>query len=234
MQDKNFFTKEDRQILFLHGYLASGKCFYNQISYFSRDFEVFAPDLKGFGDNQDMPYPYCLDDYVDEVAEYCYKFGLKKPHVVAHSFGGRITIKGLATNKLNFNKVVLTGCAGLKPKNTLKKSTKKLCFNIVKRFIKKERLKKFYSSDYLALNEVMKKSFVKIINENLDEYLCKIQNQTLIINGEKDRETPLYMAKKLNKNIAYSTLKVFEQCAHFCFLDKPNKFNMEVKEFILS
>ncbi len=220
--------------MFLHGYLSSGKSFYNQLSYFARDFEVFAPDLKGFGDNADMPFPYSLDDYIGEVAEYIYKHGLKTPHVVAHSFGGRITIKGVATNKLDFDKIVLTGAAGLKPKNTLKKRAKKLCFNVAKKFIKKEKLTRFYSSDYLSLNDVMKKSFIKIISENLDGYLKFIQNQTLIINGELDAQTPLYMAKKLNKNISNSTLLVFDKCSHFCFLDKPNKFNMEVKEFILS
>ena len=61
-----------------------------------------------------------------------------------------------------------------------------------------------------------------------------IDTATLIINGKLDAETPLYMAKKLNKNIKNSTLKVFEECGHFCFLDKPNKFNMEVREFLLS
>ena len=234
MQNKNLSTKEDKQILFLHGYLSSGICFYNQLSYFSRDFEVFAPDLKGFGENADMPYPYSLDDYIDQVAEFSYKHGLVKPHVIAHSFGGRITIKGVATKKLDFNKIVFTGCAGLKPKNTLKKRAKKLCFNIAKRFVKKEKLTRFYSSDYLSLNGVMKQSFVKIVNEHLDGYLPYINNQTLIINGDLDRETPLYMAKKLNRNILHSRLLVFKGCSHFCFLDKPNKFNMEVKEFILS
>ena len=218
----------------MHGYLSSGKSFYNQLSYFSKDFEVFAPDLKGFGENFDMPFPYALDDYISDVAEYCYKFGLKKPHVVAHSFGGRITIKGVAMKKLTFDKIVLTGAAGLKPKTTLKKRVKKFWFSTLKKFVKKEKLLKFYSPEYLALNDVMRKSFVKIVNEHLDEYLGFIQNQTLIINGEKDIETPLYMAKKLNKNIINSTLLVLKDCSHFCFIDKPIKFNMEVKEFILS
>ena len=234
MQNKDLFTKENRQILFLHGYLSSGKSFYNQLAYFSRDFEVFAPDLKGFGENVDMPFPYSLDDYINEVAEFCYKHGLKKPHVIAHSFGGRITIKGVATKRLDFDKIVLTGSAGLKPKTTLKKRINKLCFNVAKKFVKREKLSKFYSPDYLALSSVMKQSFVKIVNEHLDEYLGLIQNETLIINGEKDTETPLYMAKKLKENISNSTLLVFQGASHFCFLDKPNKFNMEVKEFILS
>ena len=218
----------------MHGYLSSGKSFAYQTNFFSREFEVFAPDLKGFGENLDMKTPYSLDDYVGEVGEYIYKNGLKSPNIVAHSFGGRIAIKGIATNKIKANKLVLTGSAGLKPKTTIKKLYKKICFNLLKNFISKERLKNFYSKDYLSLNDIMKQSFVQIVNEHLDGYLSNVCVPTLIINGSLDKETPLYMAKKLNKNIKNSTLIVFKGCGHFCFVDKPNKFNMEVKEFLLS
>ena len=56
-----------RQILFLHGYQSFGRSFYHQLDYLSRDFEVFAPDLKGFGQNTPMPIAYSLDDYILEV-----------------------------------------------------------------------------------------------------------------------------------------------------------------------
>jgi pimeloyl-ACP methyl ester carboxylesterase len=80
----------------------------------------------------------------------------------------------------------------------------------------------------------MKESFVKIVNEHLDDVVGLIKNPTLIINGKEDKETPLYMAKKLNKLIHDSTLSVYEGAGHFCFIDSPIKFNMEVREFLLS
>ena len=218
----------------MHGYLSSGQSFIYQTKFFARDFEVFAPDLKGFGQNTDMKTPYSLDDYVNEVSEYIYKNNIVNPYIVAHSFGGRIAIKGIATNKIKANKLVLTGSAGLKPKNSIKKIYKRACFSILKNFASKERLERFYSSDYLALNDIMKQSFIKIVNEHLDKYLSSIALPTLIINGSLDKETPLYMAKKLNKKIKDSRLNVFKGCGHFCFIDKSNKFNMEVKEFLLS
>ena len=218
----------------MHGYLSNGQSFFNQIQHFSRDFEVFAPDLAGFGANQEMPYPYSLDDYVDSVNEYMKDNGIINPFIIAHSFGGRIAIKGIATKKIMAKKLVLTGSAGLKARWSIKKQTKKTCYLVLKKFIKKEKLTRFYSKDYLSLNPIMRSSFIKIVNEYLESCLPMIDTATLIINGKLDAETPLYMAKKLNKNIKNSTLKVFEECGHFCFLDKPNKFNMEVREFLLS
>ncbi len=195
---------------------------------------MFIPDLKGFGENAFMDYPYSLSDYLDSVKEYMYKCGTKTPHVIAHSFGARIVIKGASEEENLFDKLVLTGAAGLKPKRTVKKTVKKIAFSVAKKFIPREKLQCFYSSDYLSLSPIMKESFIKIVNEHLDDRLKLIKNHTLLVFGENDRETPLYMAKKLNEGIKSSSLMVIKDAGHFCFIDKSAKFNVEVREFLLS
>jgi len=225
-------AKDTDAILFLHGYLSSGASFYNQIKYFSKFFNVFAPDLKGFGENKGMEKAYTLDDYIDSVEEFKYKYSIKKPHIVAHSFGARIAIKASAKNIDFCDKLVLTGAAGLKPKPTLKKFVKKTAFGVLAKFIAKSKLSIFYSSDYNALEPIMKESFKLIVNEHLDEYLTKIQNQTLIIFGKNDKETPLYMSKRLNLGIKNSKLEIISNAGHFCFVDKPYAFNLKLSEFL--
>lgn len=218
----------------MHGYLANKQSFNYQTEYFRKYYKVFAPDLKGFGENTGMEYPYSLDDYCQEVSEYIAKNGIYNCDVIAHSFGGRIAIKLASINSGLFNKMVLTGCAGLKPKKTLKKTFRKFAFNTLKHFYKKEKLERFYSSDYLALDSVMKQSFIKIVNEYLDDRLKYIKNKAFIVFGENDGETPLYMAKKLHKKIADSKLLIIKNAGHFAFIDNPNIFNTEVREFLLS
>ena len=220
--------------MFLHGYLSSGDSFARQTHYFRREFDVFAPDLKGFGKNVPMKKPYSLSDYIKEVEEYKYKYSIKKPHVIAHSFGGRIAIKAAAENPDFCDKLVLAGAAGLKPKDTVYKIGKRAAFKVLKRFFPKEKLKWFYSKDYLALDDVMKESFRLIINEHLDDKIGKIKNSTLVIFGENDKETPVYMAKRLFNGIENSRLIILPKAGHFCFIDKPAKFNTEVREFLLS
>ena len=217
----------------MHGYLSSSKSFAYQIPFFERDFFVYAPDLKGFGENPLMNYPYSLDDYVSDLIGYMQTNGIEKPHVIAHSFGARIVLKACLKGDL-FDKIVITGGAGLKPKNTLTKSVRKCFFNIAKHFVPKQKLLRFYSSDYLSLNGVMRESFKKIVSENLDYTLPYINNKTLLIYGDKDKETPLYMAKKLKSGIKNSSLNIYGDAGHFCFIDKPLTFNMEVREFLLS
>lgn len=195
---------------------------------------MYAPDLKGFGENKGMPYPYSLDDYVNEVLEFMRENSIVCPYVIAHSFGARIVLKGLYDKKFNFSKVVITGGAGLKPKYNLKKTIKKTQFNILKRFVDKSKLTRFYSPDYLVLNDTMKKSFNLIIGETLDHTLKDIDNSVFLVFGKNDKETPLYMAKRFNKGLKNSTLSVYNNSGHFCFITEKEKFNLEVREFLLS
>lgn len=180
-----------------------------------------------------MSYPYSLSDYVDEVREYMDKNRIKSPHVVAHSFGARIAVKAAANDPLLFDKLVLTGAAGLKPRKSLYKRIKSVEFSLLKRFVGKEKLQRFYSADYLALDDVMRASFIKIVGETLDGVLPRVKNRTLIVFGDKDRETPIYMAKRYKRGIENSRLVVIRDAGHFAFIDKPYAFNMEVREFLL-
>lgn len=181
-----------------------------------------------------MDYPYSLDDYVKEVENYIKDNGIIKPHVIAHSFGARIAVKMASADKNAFGKMVLTGAAGLKPKRKLGYYVKKSVFRTLKLFIGKEKLSRFYSDDYNKLSPVMKESFVKIVNEYTDNLLQNIDNDVLLIFGENDKETPLYMAKRFNENIKNSKLVVISGAGHFAFVDKPIRFNTEVREFLLS
>lgn len=228
-------AKEKRQILFLHGYLCSGECFYNQLFYFSKYYDCFAPTLTGFNGGALMQKPYSLDDYCNEVKEYMQKNEIIKPIVVAHSFGARIAVK-MAGERYResepFSKIILTGPAGLKPRFSLKKFAKKTVYKALKNRLSESQKSKFYSADYKVLSPVMKQSFNLLINEHLEEYAKNIFVPTLIIEGAKDKETPPYQAKRYNRLIKGSRLVTFSDVGHFAFLDAVGKFNATMLDFI--
>ena len=101
------------------------------------------------------------------------------------------------------------------------------------KFVKKERLKGFYSPDYLALSPMMRESFKLIIREDLKDEYGKIKNRTLLVFGKKDKETPLYMAKRMRKLIKSSELVVMRNVGHFCFSKNPEAFNGAVFSFLM-
>ena len=188
--------------------------------------------MSGFGESKKLTTPFSLDDYVTEVRNFITTCNIDGYDILAHSFGGRIAMR-LALNDCRAQKIVLTGSAGLKPKRKFSYYYKVYCYKILKRFLPTKALKNFGSSEYKSLDEVMKKSYLKIVNEHQDKEVKDIKNPTLIIYGEKDSETPVYMAKRLNKYIKNSTLRIIKGAGHFAFIDNPFAFNLYLKEFLL-
>ena len=222
-------------MLFLHGYLADKRCFYNQIKFFSKFCDCYALDFTGFGDNPFMPYAYSLDDYADEVIEFIKANNLVKPIVLSHSFGTRVAVKILGERYREnepFSKLIITGGAGLKPKFSLKKAVKRTVYKVIKRVLTDKQKEKFFAKDYRILPPVMKESFKKIVSEHLDNVAKNIKIKTLILYGKQDKETPPYMAEKYHKYISDSKLEYIDGAGHFAFLDKPYLFNNKVLDFL--
>ena len=216
--------------MFLHGYLSKKESFLKQIAFFSKFFRVIAVDMTGFGEAGEMPYPYSVDDYVSEIIRVLDELGVDKCNIVAHSFGARVGIK-LAARDKRINRIIFTGAAGLKPKRGVKYLFKRASFLMLKELVPKEKLKKFYSADYLALSGVMRESFKLIISENLDETAKTLTNKTLILSGKNDKETPPESQKKLNSYIRGSKL-IFIKGGHFCFVENSAAFNFKAFAFL--
>lgn len=229
---ENSGTKE--VLIFLHGFLSDRTVFGQQTAFFSRYFDCRALDLKGFGENADMEFPYSLSDYVSELFYYLETHRLERVHILAHSFGCRVAVKFTALYPERVSSLVLTGAAGLKPRRSFRYRVRALRYRIAKKiYKKKEKLEKFFSPDYRRLNPVMRESFKLVVNEYTEPYAARVAAKTLLIWGEKDTETPLYMGRRFEKLIANSRLFVMEKCGHFCFLEDPRLFNLVAREFLL-
>ncbi len=186
--------------------------------------------MTGFGESPGMEKPYSVDDYKNEIRRVVDELGVEKYNILAHSFGARVAIK-LAAEDKRINRIIFTGAAGLKPRRSLKYFFNRASFLMLRRLVRKEKLERFYSSDYRALSPVMKESFKKIVSENLEAYAKKITARTLILSGKKDTETPPYSQKKLHRLIKGSRL-VFIDGGHFCFADNSSKFNAAAFSFL--
>lgn len=224
---------EGKPLLLLHGYLSNKESFTSQIEYFSKYYTVYAPDLSGFGQSTPIDKAYSLDDYVNDLLFFLKDLNLNDFDVIAHSFGARLVLKSDELRK-KARKIVITGGAGLKTKKTLKYRVKVIKYKFLKRFFPNgKKILKSGSEEYRSLSPVMKESFVKIVNENLDYKLKDITNEVLLVYGENDKTTPLSLAKKMRKGIKRSSLYVIKQSGHFAFCEKKAEFNAVVREFLL-
>lgn len=216
--------------MFLHGYLSSKESFYPQINYFSRHFRVTAPDLPGFGGSELIPAAWSVGEYADWLEGFLKERGIVFPHVIAHSFGGRVAIKCLARGLID--RAVLTGCAGIVRRRTLSYHLKVKSYRLVRKFAPRFAEAKFGSAEYRSLSPLMRESYKKIVNEDLREEAKRIARPVLYLNGERDRETPLSSVKILHECTAGSQLAVLKGCGHFAHLEEPLLFDLAAEEFL--
>lgn len=158
--------------------------------------------------------------------------GLKCPHVLAHSFGARVALKLFSVEKGRVKKLVLTGGAGLVKPRTPQYMRRITRYRRVKKLFPKYAEKHFGSEDYKSLSPLMKKSFKKIVNEDLKACAAEISAPTLLIYGRDDTTTPVAEeGETFHSLIAGSTLEVMEG-GHFCFSEHPKEFNFELFRFL--
>lgn len=156
---------------------------------------------------------------------------MKNVTLVAHSFGARVAIKLANDYGFLLDRLVIVNGAGIKPRRKLKYYYSVLRHKILKFF---NIPHKAGSKDYRKLSPVMKETFKNVINEDLTPLLKYISLPTLLIWGNKDKETPLYMARKMHNNIVNSGIVILRDAGHFSFLDQSQKFIAILKSFLES
>lgn len=223
-------------VLFLHGWGGSTDSFKYFYDYLSKKYYMINLDFSGFGNSPEPKNPMTIYDYVGEVYALIFKLKIKKVHIICHSFGGRVALI-LASRYNNLIKsLVLIDSAGLKNRFSLKVWLLKKRFKLLKkmsklRLYKREKLTKFGSSDYKNLSQVMKRTMSLVIDENLFYTLKDIHVSTLIIWGESDKITPMYMAKKLNKNI-YGSRLITIPGGHFAYIENKLFVLKKIEKFL--
>ena len=214
----------------MHGWGGSQVSFKGVIDYLlfsGKNYMCVNLDFPPFGESTKPNEPLTVYDYADMVYELIVYLKIKKISIVAHSFGGRVALIIASVNPEILDKLVLVDSAGIKPQFNVVKKTKICIYKIAKylnsKKILKIKLNNFGSLNFKTLDTVMKQTFINIVNEDLKNNALRVQSKTLIFWGKNDRETPLYMAKKLHKLIKASKLVVCSG-GHYSYIDCFNIF----------
>ncbi len=219
-------------MVLLHGYLSSKEAFAAQVEYFSKYYRVTAIDFLGFGHSAPLKEPFSVADYAAWTKEVLALLGVQKPHVIAHSFGCRVAVKLAATEENAFDKILLTGAAGIVGKRGVSYRFKVKAYRAVKKFAPRFAERHFGSAEYRTLSPVMKESYKKIVNEDLRADAAKIKNPVLLVEGERDTTTPMEEAEIYLRSLRNGRLRTMPG-GHFAFVENPLRFNLIAEEFFI-
>ena len=216
----------------LHGYLSCKETFAAQVEYFSRFFKVTALDMLGFGQCPSLTSAFSVEDYAAWTEERLADLGVVFPNVIAHSFGVRVAVKMAKRRGQVFDKMLLTGPAGIILPRGAAYKMKVRAYRFVKKFAPRFAEKRFGSAEYKTLSPVMRESYKKIVNEDLRDCAKEVQNKVLIVQGEDDRVTTLREAEIYLDSFPNAELKMMKG-GHFAFAENPVLFNLIAEEFFL-
>ena len=242
------FGTEGPNLLLLHGWGCDGTLMQPVAKELQDSFRILIPDFPGHGKSGRPPVPWGVPEYAACLKELLEDIHFLPTHVIAHSFGCRVAAWLAAEDTGAIGKMVFTGAAGIRPKPTAEasrrseryKKLKGICeavkkvplLNTAAEKMEDSLRKKYGSRDYNALDEEMRRTFVKVISRDLSDLYPKIRSSVLLIWGEADTETPLWMGREMEKLIPDAGLVLFEKGSHFAYLEQIGRFNLIVRQFL--
>ena len=239
----------EKKAVLLHGWGCSTELMKAAAAALSPDMTVLLVDFPAHGKSSQPPEPWGVPEFAACLKELLVRLDFLPCSVIAHSFGGRITIELAAGEPELFERIILTGAAGIRKQSDDKSSQKQSAYKKLKKLVEFARrlrvfgklpdkwqealIQKYGSRDYAALSPEMRKTFVKVVNYDQSEKLAAIRNSTLLIWGDKDTETPLWMGQQMERSIPDSALIVLEGGTHFAYLEQAGKFNAIARSFLI-
>ena len=237
-----------KNVLLLHGWGCSVQHFSQIAGELQKDYRVTVIDFPAHGQSDRPPEPWGVPEFAECVKGLMEQLRLSPCDVIAHSFGGRVALYLAATWPEIVNRLVITGGAGIKKPQTEEQKKRSEAYQKKKQSLMgltklplvggmaqkslKALQQKYGSPDYLALDDEMKKTFVKVISQDLSPLLPKIRASTLLVWGENDTETPLWMGRKMEQEIPDAGLVLFEGDDHFAYLRQWPRFTAVVRAFL--
>jgi len=234
---------EGEPVVLLHGWGTSAESLGGIAKALEDQFRVLAIDLPGFGWTPPPPAAWGTREYAAHVEAFMGSNGIAFANLLGHSFGGRIALALAAQSPHRVRRLVLVASAGIRasrgPSYYLKVGMAKLAkrvfsFSIWGRL--GERIlstvhRRAGSRDYRSAGQ-MRRTLVRVVNEDLRDILSFVQAPTLIIWGDRDLEVSRSSMEIIAGGIRGSQLEIMEGAGHFPFVDMPERFGKFVRDFL--
>lgn len=217
-------------VVCLHGWGGCCDSFLGIAKRLWHKYRVTLVDFYGFGGTPHPTKSLTLKDYVFSIVKIIRYYKMNNVTLICHSFGGRVGILLSKIYPYYIKNLILTDSAGVLPRRGIKYYSKIFIHKIAYRLHVRHN---GGSEDYRRLDGNMRETFKNIVNYNLSPYLSDIKARTMIVWGNKDKDTPIYMARKMHKKIPNNQLVIFNGCAHYAYVERHNLFCNIVESFLL-
>jgi pimeloyl-ACP methyl ester carboxylesterase len=233
----------DLPIVILHGWGAHIEAVSSILAALDGASDLIALDLPGFGDSDAPERAWDVDSYARFMIHFLDELSVERAHLVGHSHGGRVSIALAADEADRVGRLLLIDSAGIPPKRgwryRRRVAVAKLGRLIARvggppgRRVQERMRARVASRDYLEASEAMRGTFRAQIASDLTDRLPRVRASTLLVWGDQDDDTPLWMGRRMEELIPDAGLVVLEGAGHFSYADSPGQFRAVARRFLI-
>ena len=237
-------------VLLLHGWGSSARLMHPLANALADRYRVYNLDLPGHGLSPPPPEPWGVPEHAALVRRLLAEHIAAPTVIVGHSNGGRIALY-LASEPEpppQIERLVLISPSGVTPRRGWRYYARKYTAQALKAPFQllPGRLREFAldwlrhslvwkalgSSDYRALDGVMRATFVKTVTCHLDDRLPRVAVPVLLFWGDHDEAISRYQMDVLERTIPDAGLVVLGGAGHYGYLDAPDPVIAGTRHFL--
>ena len=227
-------------LLLLHGLFGALSNWEGVVNHFKDNYRVVIPLLPIY----DMPLKKAgLDGLNSFVEEFVKLKALNQMTLIGNSLGGHVGLIYTLNNPDRVKNLVLTGSSGLFENSMGGSFPKRGSYEYIR-----ERVAYTFYDPETATKELVDEVFettksipkcLRIVaiaksaqRHNMAKEIPKIQHPTLLVWGLNDTITPPLVGHEFKKLIPNSELHFIDKCCHAPMMERPEKFNKILSEFL--
>ncbi len=252
-----------RPLLLLHGLVGSAKNWRQNISFLSRDSNVYAVDLFNMGESERVPgLDAGLEATADRLAAYMDALGLDEADIAGHSHGGAVAMMFAARHPDRVRRLILFA-----PANPFCDLGNQLIrfyqtrlgiwlarrIPFLPRMLKATALSRMYGDPSRVSVDALEGYTQGLhIPGTVDHVLQIVQRwfvdmgllrsaltglvpkPTLLIWGDRDRAVGLDSARELQRTLPQSSLIVLPGVGHIAFEEMPDVCNQAMRDWLIN
>ncbi|UCD59129.1 MAG: alpha/beta hydrolase [Candidatus Hydrogenedentota bacterium] len=248
-----------KAIIFIHGFASSLSTWRSCLEPISKQYRIFALDLKGFGFSGKPASKYTTDEYADFVIHFMDALELQAATLCGNSMGGNIAWRTALKYPERIERIILVDAAGYPSEHRgmpffLNLGRLPGVGEIVSTFITRGRIRSSLQSAYYDTAKVTEQTVdayyypmrtagarravlarLRGFPAEIEEWKAKIRDiklPTLIIWGADDTWIEREHAERFHRDIIGSALVIIPECGHLPQEEKPGEFAISILDFM--
>lgn len=252
---------EGEPVLFVHGLAGCWQNWLENLPHFGRSHRAIALDLPGFGESPMPSWQIDMPAYGRLIHDFCEKLGIDRvAALVGNSMGGFVSTEAVIDRPSRFDKLVLVSAAGisfaeaqgrrLEAGVSLFEASFPFLAGPRRAWLNRPRGRQFaFGRVFHYPNRIRPELLREQIEPGLQSpgfgpairgiggydsrhRLAEIEIPTLVVWGLNDHVVPVEAAIGYHRLVEDSRLELFERTGHVPQMERPERFNALLDEFL--